>query len=274
MVFCAALRSLILKLSDSFSKEYVSDPLLVTPSSQSATAQSTSETLSSLSLNENPSTTDGPRKFHLRAYVLCVGGLRVYLYDEMLALFAPLAYEAPRLHDDQDASEGAAQNGNTGGPDLRRHLTNTCLQEDGSLGSGRPSEQNVYLWSDLAGSSASQSGRNNPMSNLSEEDVTNVKKMAAQVIGDTFGAAARAGSVHWQMWPNCWEIFGVDLLVGWDEKKGDADIKTDSGTDAGRKEHGGKSLRVWLLEINAVSPCLSRGPVAVLRADSVLCNRH
>ncbi|KAI4141746.1 MAG: hypothetical protein L6R39_005192, partial [Caloplaca ligustica] len=28
------------------------------------------------------------RKFHIRTYVLCVGALRVYIYKEMLALFA------------------------------------------------------------------------------------------------------------------------------------------------------------------------------------------
>ena len=30
----------------------------------------------------------GGKKFHVRTYVLCIGSLRCFVYDEMLALFA------------------------------------------------------------------------------------------------------------------------------------------------------------------------------------------
>ena len=176
-------------------QEYLSNPLLLQPTGTKELADS----FKSLSIS-------GPRKFHLRAYVLCCGALSVYLHDDMLALFAPLPYSTP-------SGETRA--------DLRCHLTNTCLQEDGSLATGddgRPKEENVFLWSDLAGSS----------NGLTSEMVETVRSRAARVIGDAFEAAAKAGSIHWQLWPNAFEIFGVDLLV-----------------DA--------NLQVKLLEVNAVS---------------------
>ncbi len=35
----------------------------------------------------------GGRKFHIRAYVLCVGSLSVYVFSEALALFAGQPYD-------------------------------------------------------------------------------------------------------------------------------------------------------------------------------------
>ncbi len=40
----------------------------------------------------SPLLIDG-RKFHIRAYVLCVGSLSVYVYSEALALFAGKEYD-------------------------------------------------------------------------------------------------------------------------------------------------------------------------------------
>ena len=54
----------------------------------------------------------GNRKFHIRAYVLAMGGLQVHVFRQMLALFAAKDYAPP--WDD--------------GGDLAAHLTNTCLQ--------------------------------------------------------------------------------------------------------------------------------------------------
>ena len=50
------------------------------------------------------------RKFHLRAYALCVGSLQAYVFSEVLALFAAKPY-------DRDLSNLY---------DLDAHLTNTC----------------------------------------------------------------------------------------------------------------------------------------------------
>ncbi|KAG7697021.1 hypothetical protein KL930_002529 [Ogataea haglerorum] len=51
------------------------------------------------------------RKFHIRTYVLCVGDLRVLVYQRMLMLFSDKPY-----HRNFDTIDG--------------HLTNTCLQGD------------------------------------------------------------------------------------------------------------------------------------------------
>ncbi|KAH3662448.1 hypothetical protein OGAPHI_005700 [Ogataea philodendri] len=51
------------------------------------------------------------RKFHIRTYVLCVGKLKVFVYQRMLMLFSEHPY-----HNDYTNIEG--------------HLTNTCLQGD------------------------------------------------------------------------------------------------------------------------------------------------
>eukprot|EP00048_Salpingoeca_helianthica_P018505 m.242162 g.242162 ORF g.242162 m.242162 type:complete len:422 (+) comp25317_c0_seq1:36-1301(+) len=59
----------------------------------------------------NPLTLFGGRKFHIRTYVLSVANIKVYVYREMLALFAADAY------DDTDLSS-------------RCHITNTCVQAD------------------------------------------------------------------------------------------------------------------------------------------------
>lgn len=58
------------------------------------------------------------RKFHLRVYVLAVGNLRVYVYRDMLALFAYQPYsECTRLDEESEL-------------DLSAHITNTCVQMD------------------------------------------------------------------------------------------------------------------------------------------------
>ncbi len=210
-------------------QEYIRSPLLIDPVSSPANGDSIAEqTSQKLNIHDSASVSNA-RKFHLRAYVLCVAGLAVYLHDDMLALFAPLAYQDPTSDTVRD---------------LRCHLTNTCLQEDGSLAIGndaRPKEENVFLWSDLAASRSGpkELGSSKP---LSAEIVDNVRRKAADVIGASFEAAAKAGSIHWQMWPNAFEVFGVDLLVGYDD-----DVAA-SGTGVSQDSD---RLKVWLLEVNA-----------------------
>lgn len=211
-------------------QEYIRSPLLVDPTGSADDGSVLAGT--SQKLNNGCHTSSGARKFHLRAYVLCVAGLRVYLHDDMLALFAPLPYQEP--------TEATVR-------DLRCHLTNTCLQEDGSLAVGndaRPKEENVFLWSDLAGSSFRDPGARDVHlpGTLSQEMIQDVRRKAADVIGASFEAAAKAGSIHWQMWPNAFEVFGVDLLVGYDDN-------AKSGTEPA--ERCERDLKVWLLEVNA-----------------------
>ncbi|RPB11623.1 sure-like protein [Morchella conica CCBAS932] len=118
-------------------------------------------------------------KFHIRTYVLAVGGLRVYVYRRMLALFAGQPYVAPW-------EESA---------DLSGHLTNTCLQSGDRDGS-------VRLFWDLADDVAG-----------GKEALEGVWSKIQRIVGETWEAAARGQRVHFQTLPNAFEVFGVDFLV-------------------------------------------------------------
>ncbi|KAF3146707.1 hypothetical protein TWF703_003978 [Orbilia oligospora] len=81
--------------------------------------------------NTNNPSNIGPRKFHIRTYVLAYSALKIYVYKNMLALFAAKEYTPPSSstlnNNGDDTSEP---------PDLSAHLTNTCLQSgvhDGSV---------------------------------------------------------------------------------------------------------------------------------------------
>ncbi|KAG7001968.1 tubulin--tyrosine ligase PBY1 [Physcia stellaris] len=114
------------------------------------------------------------RKFHIRSYVLCIGALRVYVYEEMLALFAAQPYVPP-----------------SSSLDLQIHLTNTCLQAS-------ESHDSVHLLSSLP---------------LPEELYISIVDQIATTTGALFEAASRGQMVYFQTLPNAFEIFGVDWLV-------------------------------------------------------------
>jgi tubulin--tyrosine ligase len=119
------------------------------------------------------------RKFHLRAYVLAVGRIRVYLYREILALFAGVEYDVGRI-DTLDA-----------------HLTNTCLQQKRD---GFNEERAVRAFWDLV-----QYG-------LTNEQLEHIFNQCGQVLGDCF-AAVCSDSIGFQPLPNAFELFGFDFLV-------------------------------------------------------------
>lgn len=131
------------------------------------------------------------RKFHIRTYVLAVGALRVYVFKEMLALFAAKSYCRPWEAEDNVI-------------DLARHLSNTCFQEGGSANEG--SVRRFWkLESDVPG--------------LSPEWKEKVFDQICAITGEVFEAAARGMMVHFQTLPNAFELFGVDFLV---DKDGNA----------------------------------------------------
>ncbi|EEH19910.2 5'/3'-nucleotidase SurE [Paracoccidioides brasiliensis Pb03] len=152
------------------------------------------------------------RKFHIRTYVLAVGFLQVYVYREMLALFAERPY-LPPWHRGADITE-----------ELTRHLTNTCLQTDRNGVPKRNAVRRFWALGDavipFCSSAAGGSGSN------SARWKENVYEQVCAVTGEVFEAAARGMPVHFQTLPNAFELFGVDFLVD---------------------EHG----KVWLLELNA-----------------------
>ncbi|CAO1634714.1 unnamed protein product [Sympodiomycopsis kandeliae] len=178
-------------------QEYIQPPLLIAPNAND---------------DSNAELTKSFRKFHLRAYVLCIGGLSVYVCDEMLALFAPSSYQPPDSNTEQDGSQ----------PDPRIHLTNTCLHSDGtSTTDGRLASENVHLFSDLCNSNSIpyRLPSSDSTSNLTPKDLSTIKELSAKTIGESFEAIAKgSGSTNWMMWENCWEIFGIDLMVSWTEQ--------------------------------------------------------
>ena len=127
----------------------------------------------------------GRRKFHIRTYVLAVGALRVYVYREMLALFAAKEYQPP-------------QTTNINGNNLRVHLTNTCFQNESTR---QDSVRRFWALKDET---------------LTSEWQQSVFAQICDVAGEVFEAAAREQMVHFQTLPNAFEVFGVDFLV--DEK--------------------------------------------------------
>lgn len=123
----------------------------------------------------------GNKKFHIRVYVLAVGALQVYVYREMLALFAAKSYVSP---------------GSDESPHLASHLTNTCFQDESTK------DSSVFrFWS------------------LEEPAIKTadwkeqIWEQICQVTGEVFEAAARGQMVHFQTLPNAFELFGVDFMV-------------------------------------------------------------
>ncbi|KAB2575909.1 Tubulin-tyrosine ligase [Lasiodiplodia theobromae] len=161
----------------------------------------------------HPPLTFDNRKFHIRTYVLAVGALRVYVYKPMLALFAAAPYGAPWEKTDSEEEGGQ--------PDLRAHLTNTCLQgSDQREGSVRA------FWDLPDNLDASSTAAHKELAGLPGGWKEHVFSQICSVTGELFEAAARAMMIHFQPLPQAFELFGVDYMV---DTQGNA----------------------WLLEINA-----------------------
>ncbi|KAK4190783.1 tubulin-tyrosine ligase [Podospora australis] len=129
----------------------------------------------------------GNRKFHVRVYAVAVGSMQVYVYRDMLALFASKPYQAPGMEDE--------------GEDLEGHLTNTCLQSSPDY------DEVVHRFWDLPG--------------LGEKQKGGIFKQICEVTGEVFEAAAREMMVHFQPLEGGFEAFGIDFLVSEEEKEGE-----------------------------------------------------
>lgn len=111
------------------------------------------------------------RKFHIRAYVLAVGSLKVYVYKNMLALFAASEYKAPWEVSNED---------------LSGCLTNTCLQTGKREGS-------VQLFWGLQKNGMLPSAYNN------EGTLQAIWGKLCKITGELFSAAAVGQRVHFQV---------------------------------------------------------------------------
>ncbi|GAA5834459.1 hypothetical protein JCM9279_004322 [Rhodotorula babjevae] len=152
---------------------------------------------SPLLLDPSPSSNSSGTKFHLRVYVVAVGGLAVYVHHPFLALFASSPYTSPS--DTVDES---------GAFDLSAHLTNTCLQTS-VLGEQAPTIsvstlQGMYDKVILGGAHEGEK--------LGEERIGRIEEGVREAVREVFKAAVGAGS-SFQALPNAFEIFGVDFLV-------------------------------------------------------------
>ncbi|KAJ4363236.1 hypothetical protein N0V95_001139 [Ascochyta clinopodiicola] len=153
------------------------------------------------------------RKFHIRTYVLATGALQVFVYKPMLALFAARPYSPPWASDFESEEEREDA--------MRAHLTNTCLQDTGDR------EGSVGLFWNLPDDIVSQpDAKITAPRSWKDEVFTQI----SDITGQTFEAAARGMSIHFQPLPNAFEIFGLDFMVG---------IEEDG------------SLNTYLLEVNA-----------------------
>ena len=123
------------------------------------------------------------RKFHIRTYVLCIGTLRVYVYREMLALFAESPYEPP--------GSGIVK-------DMRAHLTNTGLQKGDTTSSVR------RFW-DLP---AALPKHEDSESDWKLQAFEQIKTLTSELF-----TAAAAQPTNFQPLPNAFELFGIDWLV-------------------------------------------------------------
>lgn len=115
------------------------------------------------------------RKFHIRTYVLCVGSLKVFVYERMLMLFSEKPFQEPV--GDSIAMEG--------------HLTNTCLQQD--------TEQTVVVEFDRSALSASLKGK--------------IRTQINEIVHDLFDAAITVDRINFQPLPNAFETYGLDFIV-------------------------------------------------------------
>jgi hypothetical protein len=159
----------------------------------------------------SPPNSNELRKFHIRTYILATSALQIFVYKPMLALFAARSYVPPWDQVLQSDREEA----------MKAHLTNTCLQDSGDR------EGSVGLFWDLPDTIPSQPSCNIKRADGWKEEIFN---QICKISGETFEAAARGMSIHFQPLPNAFEVFGVDFMVG---------VEDDGG------------LNTYLLEVNA-----------------------
>ena len=124
------------------------------------------------------------RKFHVRAYVLAVSNIQVYLYRDMLALFALRPYDLNNLSDPL------------------AHISNTCIQTDEA---DFDEDQSVRLFWEL-----NKFG-------IKDQDLEHMFDQMRNILKDVFDACA-SEMTTFQAVPNAFELFGVDFMIDADNK--------------------------------------------------------
>lgn len=120
------------------------------------------------------------RKFHVRAYVLAKSNIQVYLYHDMLALFAMKEYDTTNLDDNLI------------------HLTNTCIQTEEE---NYNEQASVKLFWEL--------------STLEEKDKQHIFDQMKCILADVYDACT-SEMTTFQAIPNVFELFGIDFMIDQD----------------------------------------------------------
>jgi tubulin---tyrosine ligase len=138
------------------------------------------------------------RKFHLRVYVLAVGSLQVYVYENILALFSLNSYNNPAAFSD---SEGQSI-------DMKSHITNTCFQldnmDESSCIKQVENECVKKFWS-LNFDEELNSEKNSQKQHL-------IFNQIKECVGELFGCLYCEPTVF-QPLSNAFELYGFDFLV-------------------------------------------------------------
>lgn len=149
---------------------------------------------------------------------------RLYVYTDMLALFAGADFELPGAsHGEMDDDDAAIQ-------DLAAHLTNTCLQSDQSA------KESVFLLRDLLGKHILSPTSHKEVGQLSLQQIDHIIDDIGETVAETFRAGLGMAN-HFQvslhllsselvcrvvlrlilciLQPvgNAFEVFGVDVML-------------------------------------------------------------
>lgn len=138
----------------------------------------------------NPMTISG-YKFHIRVYVLCVGALQVYVYEDMLLLLAAHKYDISNLDDDYI------------------HLTNTCrgaedIEFDENIFVRHSDEFPLMLQREYP-----EKFKNFEQAANKTEDI---KESIREITKEIFEAYENEYTIFSPM-TNCFEVFGLDFMV-------------------------------------------------------------
>jgi tubulin--tyrosine ligase len=151
------------------------------------------------------------KKFHIRAYVLAIGRLQVFVYRELLALIASEVYRQPW--------------DNT---TLRSSLTNSSLQPE-----------------DLQSSSARSFWSSIPDDILPGDWKEDVFRQICQTSAEVFRAASQTATESLVLLPGCFELFALDFLI---DTKGSVWLLEVNGGPAIPKEGEAGLLALGLFE--------------------------
>lgn len=139
------------------------------------------------------------RKFHLRVYVLAVGDLAVYVYEDILALFCLDTYKPGGQVNDTGLISGS--------DGMKSHITNTCYQLD-----------NLPEGADIAAAEDECIKKFWSLS-LDETDVDQNEKKKQHIfgqilecVGELFKCFENEPTVF-QPLSNAFELYGLDFLV-------------------------------------------------------------